>query len=174
MILDQLTSLEKESLSRRIPIVGREKGFWIYQKILELKPQKILELGTANGYSGIILGSQGAELTTIEINPQLALEAKDNFKKFNINSNILTGDAVRLIKTFKDEQFDFIFIDFAKHKYLPVLKDALRVVKKKGCLLADNITMAGCQAYKEAIMKDSRLKTEIISIKDGMAFSQKL
>ena len=73
--------LELKSIEKGIPIIGREKGNWLYNTVLNLKPKKVLEFGTANGYSGIILGSNGARLTTIEIDPKIAKEAKKNFKK---------------------------------------------------------------------------------------------
>src|SRR3989344_3029259 len=151
MIIDELQELEQESILRGIPIVGREKGFWLLQKIQEIKPQKILELGTANGYSGIILGSQKGELTTIEINEKIAAEAEE-----------------------KKEFFDLIFIDFAKRKYLTVLEDCITLVKRNGFIIADNITMEGCQDFKEAVLTHPKLKTEIINIKDGLSCSEKM
>ncbi len=174
MILEQLKELEKESLQRGIPILGREKGTWLLQKILETKPIKILELGTANGYSGCILGSQGAKLTTIDINKALSEEAKNNFKTFKINATILLGDALEKIKKFQNKSFDLVFIDFAKKSYIKTLEDSIRILKKNGIIIADNITFPGCQNYKEAVLKDTRLKTEIIQIKDGLACSKKL
>lgn len=173
MILDKLSSLEKESISRGIPILGREKGMWLHSKILELKPKNILELGTANGYSGIILGSGGAHLITIDIDKELSQEAQDNFKKFNINSTLILGDGVQEIKKFPSSSFDLIFIDFAKKKYLKILEESIRVVKQYGFILADNINFPGCQDFKEAILKDKRLKTEIIPIRDGLSCSRK-
>ena len=67
MILEKLKSLETESIGRGIPIIGSGKGRFLYEKVLEAKPKKVLELGTANGYSGIILGYLGAKLTTIDV-----------------------------------------------------------------------------------------------------------
>ena len=93
MKISDLKELEKESLEKRIPIIGSKKGKWLLDKIKELKPKKILELGTANGYSGIILGSENGELTTLEINPKIAEEAKNNFNKFKIKNKIIIGDA---------------------------------------------------------------------------------
>jgi len=168
-MIEKLQSLEKESISRGIPIIGPEKGAWLLKKVKELKPKKVLELGTANGYSGIILGSEGAELTTIELNPEIAEEAKENFKKHNIKAKVIVGDAVEEIKKLEGK-FDLVFIDFAKNKYIEVLEDAIRLCK--GFIIADNITMEGCQDFKKAVLNHPELKTEIINIKDGLSCSQ--
>ncbi len=179
MIISLLQDLEYQSISRGIPILGREKGTWLWNKVRELEPERILELGTANGYSGIILGSEGAELHTIEINSELAAEAEENFAKFNVNATIIVGDGVEEVQTLaknkkKHNSFDLIFIDFAKSKYIEVLGDCILLVKKGGFIIADNITMAGCQNFKEAVLKHPQLKTEIISIKDGLSCSEKI
>ena len=176
-IIEELKKLEIESISRDIHIVGSEKGKWIHEKILELKPKKILELGTATGYSGIILGSEGAELVTIEKDNQRADEAKENFKQFGINANIIIEDGVEIVNGItsnEKEAFDLIFIDFYKKRYFKVLEDCLKLVKIGGYIIADNITFEGCQDYRNAILNDNRLKTEIINIKDGLSISKRL
>ena len=167
-IISDLKNLEKESISRGIPIIGSKKGNWILNKVLELKPKKILELGTANGYSGIILGSNGAEITTIEINPLMAKEAKNNFKKFNIKSEIIVGDGVKEIKNL-NKKFKIIFIDFAKKKYIKILEDCIRL---GDYIIADNINFEKCKNLKKKILNHPKLKTEIINIKDGLSFSK--
>src|SRR3989344_5147582 len=141
-IIEELKKLEIESISRDIHIVGSEKGKWIHEKILELKPKKILELGTATGYSGIII-EDGVEIVN------------------GITSN-------------EKEAFDLIFIDFYKKGYFKVLEDCLKLVKIGGYIIADNITFEGCQDYRNAILNDNRLKTEIINIKDGLSISKRL
>ena len=159
--------LEEDCIRRKIPIIGPEKGEWL-SKQLNGK-NKILELGTANGYSGIILGSKGAELTTIEINEEIAKEAIENFKKFGINAKVI-GDGVEEIKKL-NETFDLIFIDFAKKKYVQVLEDCIRLGKT---IIADNINFENCKDYKEKILTDSRLKTRLVNIKDGLSKSEKI
>ncbi|MDP4012802.1 MAG: O-methyltransferase [Candidatus Nanoarchaeia archaeon] len=171
MITEKLYKLEQESISRGIPILGSVKGTWLYHLVKELKPQKILELGTANGYSGIIMGSEGAELTTIELNPEIAEEAKANFKEYKIKAKVIIGDAVEEIKKL-NENFDLIFIDFAKRKYIEVLEKAINLLNKNGVIVADNITMEGCKDFKERVLNHPKLKTEIINIKDGLGYSQ--
>lgn len=176
-IIIKLKELEKESVLRGIPIIGSEKGTWLYNKIKETKPLKILEIGTANGYSGILLGYEGAELVTIELDKNIAREAEKNFKKFGINAKIIIGDAVEEVKKIsknKREFYDLIFIDFYKRGYIKILEECIKLVKKNGYIIADNITFEGCQDYKEAVLKDIRLETEIIEIRDGLSWSKKL
>ena len=179
-IIQTLEQLEEESIERGIPIIGREKGTWLYKKVKELKPRKVLELGTANGYSGCILGSEGAQLTTIEINPQIMKEAEMNFKKYKIAATVLVGDGVEKIKEFaaqstNREKFDLIFIDFVKNQYFSVLEDSIFLIKKGGYIIADNITFPGCQNYKHAVLTHPQLETEIVLIKDdGLACSRKV
>lgn len=176
MILQQLQPLEQESIARGIPILGSKKGAWLLQHVQERQPQQILELGTANGYSGCILGSAGAELTTIDVNAIIAEEARQNFKKYGINAQVLVGDAVQITKRLakeKIEYYDLIFIDFAKNKYIEVLESSIQLVKKGGLIIADNITMDGCQDYQEAVLHHPQLKTELIPIRDGLSCSEK-
>ena len=173
-IISNLQELEQESITRGIPILGSEKGAWLYQKVREVKPKKILELGTANGYSGCILGSNGAELTTVEIDGQIAQEATINFGKHSVNAWIIIGDGVKVVHNLvrkNKEKYDMIFIDFAKKQYNRVLEDCITLVNKRGVIIADNIAMDGCQDYKKAVLKHPQLKTEIITIKDGLSCS---
>ena len=176
-ILDQLTDLEDESIKRCIPIIGRDKGAWLLQKVQELKPEDILELGTANGYSGCILGSEGAELLTIEINETIAEEAMKNLSTFEINAQIIMGDGVDVVHEFakkNTEIFDLIFIDFHKKGYFKVLNSCIKLVKKGGYIIADNITFDDCQDFKQAVLSHPQLETEIIDIKDGLSCSKKV
>jgi len=175
-MISKLTELEQESIKRGIPIIGREKGKWLLEKVKETKPEKILELGTANGYSGTILGSEGAEVITLELDEKIAEEAAVTFTKFNTNAKIIIGDGVELVKELADnkESFDMIFIDFSKSNYIKVLENCLKLVKKGGFIIADNITFKNCQDYKKAVLNHHNLNTEIIDIKDGLSCSMKI
>jgi predicted O-methyltransferase YrrM len=179
MIIDALKELEKESISRKIPIIGQLKGEWLIKTVQSIKPKRVLELGTANGYSGCILGSTGADITTVEQDEKIALEAQKNFEKFKINAHIMVGDGVKFVRSLADHpdnkgSFDIIFIDFSKKKYISVLEDCIKIVRHHGLIIADNITMDGCKDYKNKVLNDPRLKTEIVTIKDGLACSMKL
>jgi len=175
--IDRLQPLEKESIARGIPILGSKKGAWLLEKIKETQPKQILELGTANGYSGCILGSQGAELTSIEVNAIIAEEARENFKKYGIKAQVFVGDGVEVVKRLvkeKQDYYDLIFIDFAKKQYRTVLENCITLVKKGGLIIADNITMDGCQDYQEAVLNHPQLQTKLIPIKDGLSCSRKI
>ena len=170
-----LKKLEQESRSRGIPIIGAEKGAWLSEKVKEEKPQKILELGTANGYSGAILGSEKGKLVTIEKDEKIAEEAAVTFSKFNIDAEILVGDGVEIVKELADnkESFDMIFIDFSKRNYIMVLDNCVKMIKENGLIIADNISFDKCRDFRQAVLNDKRLQTEIIDIKDGLSCSRK-
>ncbi len=178
-IIDRLGELELNSIKRGIPIIGRAKGAWLLQQVKELQPERVLELGTANGYSGIILGSEGAELTTIEIDEKISREARQNFNSLKINARIVLGDGVKILRQMcrdenNEEAFDLIFIDFVKTGYLQVLEYCLRLARVGGLIIADNITFDGCQDFREAVLRHPRLSTEIISINDGLSCSERM
>ncbi|MBI5798139.1 class I SAM-dependent methyltransferase [Candidatus Woesearchaeota archaeon] len=179
MKLDDLKGLEKESLDRGVPIIGSKKGKWLYDKVFEVQPVKVLELGTANGYSGSILGSTGAELFTIEHDKIIAQEAQKNFEKYKIKAHIAVGEALEVLRKLVEEgkhqkSFDIVFIDFAKKEYLPALEYCISLCKVGGYIIADNITFSGCQDYRQRVQAHPQLKTDIILIQDGLACSQKL
>ncbi len=182
-MIKKLKFLEKQSAERGIPILGSEKGSWLYKKVLETKPKNILELGTANGYSGCILGSEGAKLITIDIDQKILAEAKNNFGKFGIDAEIVVGDGVEIVKNLVNKRggleepkvpyFDLIFIDFAKKKYIQVLENCIKLVRKGGLIIADNTSWAS-EEFRKAVLTHPKLKTEIISIADEMTCSEKI
>lgn len=178
-VLDDLKTLEKESLARTIPIIGSEKGTWLLHQVIKLQPRKVLELGTANGYSGCILGSEGAVLITIEKDAKIAEEAKENFKKFVVNAEVIVDDAIPALKDLlvdetNVESFDVIFIDCAKKVYNQVLDDCIKLVRVGGLIIADNISFEGCQDFKKHVFDHPSLRTDLVSIKDGLSCSEKI
>ena len=179
MIINLLRELEQEAVKRGIPIIGSVKGTWLHSKVKELQPKRVLELGTAVGYSGIILGSEGAELTTVELEERAAAEARENFDKFRTNATVIVGNAAEEVqklarKARNHGKFDLIFIDHAKSQYQEVLDDCFKLLRAGGLLIADNITFTGCQDFKEAVLNHRELKTEIVTVADGLSCSQKL
>ena len=179
MIINDLKTLEKESREEGIPIIGAKKGAYLLGKVKELQPQLILELGTANGYSGTILGSQGAKLITVEQDPRRLKEAAETFPKFNIKATIINNDCqIETKRTAEDKKnhntFDMIFLDFEKKGYIKVLNDCIKLLKKGGVMIADNISHDYCKDFKEKIRGHKKLKTEIINIEDGLSCSVKV
>jgi predicted O-methyltransferase YrrM len=177
MEIADLEDLEEGSRKLGIPIVGSEKGTWLLQLVQYLNPQRVLELGTANGYSGILLGSEGAELTTIEIDPKSAREAERNFAQYHTDARVVMGDGVEVVSHMVQDEnnleaFDLIFIDFAKKKYLEVLADCVLLCKVGGRIVADNSLMV--PEYSEAALQHPQLHTELVKIKDGLVVSEKI
>ena len=179
MNIKDLSHLHKECIRRKIPSIGPKKGGWLLKKIKELQPQLILELGTANGYSGIILGSEGAKIITIDQNPQIIKDAEQHFIEFNTKATIIFNDVeVEVKNTAKDRKnhnkFDIIFIDFSNKGYIRILNDCIKLIRKGGVIIADNVDMEGCKDFKEKILNHKHLKTEIINLEDGISVSEKV
>ncbi len=195
MQISDLDELDKKCKEKNVPNLGPEKGTWLLNKVQEIseekqskrnkesrEPLKILEFGTAYGYSTIILGSEripgskGAEVTTIDFSEPSIKEAKKNLMAFGTKAKIIFGDGVKiaeeLVKT-KKEYYDIIFIDFEKKSYLAVLENCLKMLKHDGWLIADNIKMKEARHFRKAVQDDKRLETEIIEIRDGMSCSRK-
>ncbi|MBI2572918.1 class I SAM-dependent methyltransferase [Candidatus Woesearchaeota archaeon] len=172
-----LIELEQEAIRRKIPIIGPEKAVWLHEKIKEFKPQEILELGTAAGYSGIVLGSEGAHLTTIDKSIKIQQEGKENLEKAKINATVIFADIPtylhELTKT-KKEYFDLIFIDFEKREYLTALPHCIHLVKVGGHIITDNVLMDKSKDFLEAVTHHPQLETEIIHIKDGLTLSRRI
>ena len=162
-----LMNLKKKVLEEEFQLLKEKK----------VKPLKILEIGTANGYSGCILGSLGGKLITIELDEKIANEARLNFKKFGIDAKVIIGDGVveveKLCSVENLESFDLIFIDFSKKDYITVLENCIKLLKIGGVIITDNINFEKCSNYKNKILNHSKLKTKIIDLGDGMAYSTK-
>ena len=111
------------------------------------KPNKILEVGTAIGYSTICMArglNCGAKLTTIELLPRRFALAQENFAKAGVADKIIAinGDAKIIVKNLSD-QFDFIFLDAAKGQYPEFLNLCAKLLKPGGLLVADNVLLNG-------------------------------
>ncbi len=175
MELDQLQHVEEKCIKTGVPCINHEKALWLWDLVHEEKPDRILELGTALGYSGLILASTGGHLVTAELNKKEAEEAIFHFEDFDVDASVAICDGVVLVKKFVDEgeEFDFIFIDFQKDRYGAVLEDCVTLLRKGGVLVADNVLNEKCADFLEAVKHHKLLKTEIIKLGDGMSFSRK-
>ncbi len=173
MRIDDLEEIKEESERRDIPVLGRKKGEYLLKTVFEEKPDKVLEIGTAIGYSGIILGSAGAELTTIDKNKREAKEAVSNFAEFNIKAKVVTGRGEEVVK-FLDDDYNLVFLDFEKNLYEDVLEDCIRLCKEGGLIIADNAKMEKCSDYLEKVQNHPRLETRVVDIGDGLAESRVL
>ncbi len=172
-----LETLEQEAIRRGIPIIGPEKAAWLYEKIKELKPKEILELGTAAGYSGIILGSEGAHLTTVDKSVKIQAEGKENLKMAGVNATVIFADIPTYLKEAAKQQqqvFDLIFVDFEKREYLAALPYCIQLVKVGGHIITDNVLMDKSKEFLDVVMDHPQLKTELIEIKDGLTLSRRI
>ena len=144
---DICNSIEKQARADNIPIIRKEMGS-LLKVLLRLKqPKRILEVGTAVGYSSILMSEnmpQNCKITTIENYDKRIPVAKNNFKRAG-KENVITlieGDALEVLKTL-DGPYDFIFMDAAKGQYINYLPDIKRVLRKGGLLISDNILQEG-------------------------------
>ena len=188
-----LKEIKEKALANHIPIILDDTLAFIYQFYQNKKINSILEIGTAVGYSAIcfteILQENGL-IDTIERELERINEAKENIKKAEVEGkiNLLFGDAVEILPTIH-KKYDMIFIDAAKGKYPFFLKEALRLIKKDGIILADNILYKGyvmsdynkhkqrtavrnLREYIKEVTENPILETQILEIGDGLAVSR--
>ncbi len=190
-----LKELEEFAKENHVPIVHPEVAKLLQVLGMIKKPTRILELGTAIGYSSILLSEilePGGKIDTIERYELMVERAKNNIKKAKLEDviNIITGDALEVLKCL-NKQYDIVFLDAAKGQYPEFLPECLRLLSPSGLLISDNILYKGMIATddlvvrrKKTIVKRLRnyldilcssvdLETSIIPIGDGVALSYK-
>ena len=148
-----ILELEKYAAENNVPIVYKKEVAEYLKFMVDMnKSQNILEVGTAIGYSGILMArtaqKYGGKLTTIEIDEERYREANINFEKAGLdNVRTILGDAGEEIKKL-NEEFDFVFIDASKGHYREFFDDSYKLLKKDGIIFIDNIMFRG-YLYKE-------------------------
>ena len=190
---EELRKIKQKALEEHIPII-MDDTLEVVDKILkEVKPTKILEIGTAVGYSAMCFSEylqEGGRIDTIERDEERIAEAKINIKNVGVEHKIkiYEGDAVEILPTL-DEKYDVVFIDAAKGKYPFFLKEALRMIKPTGVILADNILYKGyvmsdynkhkqrtavrnLREYIKEVTEKPDIETEILDVGDGLAISR--
>ena len=190
---ERLEKIKQKAIENHIPIIMDDTLEVIAKYLKENKPKKILEIGTAVGYSAICFSKYLAEngkIDTIERDEERIIEAKKNIKEMKLEDviNIYEGDAVEILPTL-NEQYDMVFIDAAKGKYPFFLKEALRMLNKDGIIFADNILYKGyvmsdynkhkqrtavrnLREYIKEVTENENLETEILEVGDGLAISK--
>jgi caffeoyl-CoA O-methyltransferase len=142
-----LREIEGVARTRRfLPIVGPSRGQILVKVIREIKPKRVLEVGTLIGYSTILIGKElgsNAHLITIEIDINNAKIARENIRKAEIlpTVEVLVGDAIEVIPRL-ESMFDLVFIDADKTEYLDYLRLIEEKLHKGSVIVADNVEHA--------------------------------
>jgi caffeoyl-CoA O-methyltransferase len=154
-----LLDLEKEAAEESIPIVGPLVGQLLGLLVRATGARRVLELGTANGYSAILLAracrQTGGRLLTLEWEPGMADRARANLERAGLNTvgEVRDGDALEIIKNL-DGPWDLIFMDIDKENYLPALAACGRLLRPGGLLVADNTGFQGADDFNRAVFTD--------------------
>lgn len=159
---DELACMVKYAKENHVPIIQSEGARFLELMTSILKPKKILEIGTAIGYSSILMcrASSNCLIDTIERNEDMISIAKENIKKYKLEDKIkiLEGEAQEVLESL-DDKYDLIFIDAGKGHYNHFLPEVLRLLDKNGTIIADNVLFRGMVASKEV---ETRRKVTIV------------
>ena len=191
--MDMIDNIKQKALENHIPIIMDETLEVLDNILGKIKPKRILEIGTAVGYSAICFSKyldENGKIDTIERDEERIAEAKVNIEKVGLSDkiNIYEGDAVEILPTL-NEKYDVVFIDAAKGKYPFFLKEALRMINQNGIILADNILYKGyvmsdynkhkqrtavrnLREYIKEVTENPNIETEILEVGDGLAISR--
>lgn len=189
----EISIIKKKALEDKVPIIMDDTLKVVAKILTEIKPNKILEIGTAVGYSAICFSEylqENGKIDTIERDTERVKEARENIKKAEVEDkiNIYEGDAVEILPTLNDE-YDVVFIDAAKGKYPFFLNQALRMIRQGGVIIADNVLYKGyvmsdynkhkqrtavrnLREYIAEITNNDKLETKILEVGDGLAISK--
>ena len=141
-----LKELETFARQENIPIIPHETVAYFRLLLESLQPTNILEIGTAIGFSALLMANHApdAKVTTIDRNPEMIELAKSNFAKYDVRKQIrlLEGDAVDILGQLEDT-YDFVFMDSAKSKYIVFLPQILKRLKTGGLILIDDVFQGG-------------------------------
>ena len=192
-ILDQI---EKEAIAAYVPIIRKEMQSFLKLLLAMQKPMRILEVGTAVGFSAILMAQYApadCKIVTIENYEKRIPVAKENFKRAGKDEQItlLEGDAMQILPTLSGE-FDMIFMDAAKGQYINFMPDILRLLKSGGVLVSDNVLQDGdiieshyvverrnrtiykrMREYMSELTHNEGLVTAVLPVGDGITVSAK-
>lgn len=187
-----IEEIRKNARENHVPIL-QDDSLQLIKTILEIrKPNSILEVGTAVGYSAINFAKHlepDGKIVSIELKEEMANIAKTNIKSVGLEDTIqvILSDAYEYMKTL-NEPFDVIFIDAAKGQYMKYLEEALRLSKPGSVIIADNVLLRGMvlggynehkhrtavtrlREYLNAVTNNPNLETTILDVGDGVAIS---
>ena len=186
--------IAKTARTGRVPIIRKETANFLQAMVAAKQPKRILEVGTAVGYSALLMAQvmpEGTDIITIEkYEPRIPV-ARRHFEEAGLSDRItlLEGGAGGILKEL-DGSFDFIFMDAAKGQYVHWLPDALRLLAPGGLLMSDNVLQDGTivesryaverrdrtihvrmREYLYTLKHMKNLETAILPIGDGVALS---
>ena len=188
-----LKELEEYAAANSVPIVQPETARLLQVLVQMKQPARILEVGCAIGYSALLIaGETDGSVTTLEYNDEMADIAEKNIKKAGMSDRIfiIRNDAREYLKTLTGE-YDMIFLDGPKAHYIYMLNDCIRLLKKGGILVADNVLYKGMTADEEHVirrkitivkrlkhfiaaqMQREELKTVLLPVGDGVTVAVK-
>lgn len=189
---ERLKALRTDALARGIPVTDEETLNYLLLMLSASRPRRILEIGTAVGLSAaaMLLRCPAAHVTTIELEEERYLEAKQNFERFGLSSRVTCylGDAGEIL-SMMDGRFDFVFLDGPKAQYEKYLFDLKRLMPTGGVLFADDVLLYGwvsgeqpapqkrhsivdkLRGYLASISTDEDFITSVLDVGDGVAVS---
>ena len=191
-----IEQIEQEAIETFVPIIRKETQSFLKVLLLIKKPVRVLEVGTAIGYSAILMSHylpEDGRITTIEKYEKRIPIARENFKRAGKEQQItlIEGDATEVLKTL-EEPFDLIFMDAAKGQYIHFLPDILRLLKTGGTLVSDNVLQDGdiieshyvvtrrnrtihkrMREYLYELTHREDLVTAVLPVGDGITVSEK-
>lgn len=193
-----LDSIEREARETRVPVIRRETGALLRTLIAALSPSRILEIGTAVGYSALLMCRvmpEDCRITTIENYEKRIPVARENFRRAGEEKRItlLEGDAGEWLKRLDGERFDLVFLDAAKAQYAAWLPSILNVMPAGSVLISDNVLQDGevalsrfalprrdrtihsrMREYLYELKHNEILETAILPVGDGVAVSTRV
>ena len=191
-----LEQIEKEARADSVPIIRREMQSFLRTLLLMKKPMRVLEVGTAVGFSALLMSDylpEGGHITTIENYEKRIPIARENFRRAGKEDKItlIEGDATEVLAEMEGT-FDFIFMDAAKGQYINFLPELLRLMPAGGLLISDNVLQEGdivesrygvtrrnrtihtrMREYIYTLTHAEQLETSIVPIGDGITLSVK-
>ena len=189
---EELKRIKELALENHIPIIMDDTLEIIEKILIEEKPKRILEIGTAVGYSAACFARMNEDtvIDTIELNEERYNEAIVNLEKIGIKDrvNVFLGNAVEILPTLNNE-YDIVFIDANKGKYPVFLGEAIRMIRPNGIIIADNVLYKGyvmsdynkhkqrtavrhLREYLKEATENEMLETEILEVGDGLAITR--
>ena len=189
-----IEAIEQEALDSFVPIIRKETQSFLKVMMLMNRPARVLEVGTAVGFSAILMSEylpEGSHITTIENYEKRIPIARNNFKRAGKEEQItlIEGDALEVMETLEGP-YDFIFMDAAKGQYIHFLPEILRLQARDGVLVSDNVLQDGdviesrfavtrrnrtihkrMREYLYTLTHSEELVTAVLPVGDGITLS---